>query len=58
MTRLQWAGVVGALGLGVLSQIPTHDHETMAGHEHEGVRANLSVDGGPATVTLKVTGMT
>ncbi len=58
MTKLQWAGVVGALGLGVLSQIPTHNHETMAGHEHEDVMASMSVDSGLATVTLAVSGMT
>ena len=58
MTRLQWAGVVGALGLGVLSQIPNHDHETVSGHKHEGTMASMSVDSGPATVTLSVSGMT
>ena len=58
MTKLQWAGVIGALGLGVLSQIPTHEHETMPGHEHEDIMASMSVDSGPARVTLNVTGMT
>lgn len=56
MTKLQWAGVVGALGLGIVSQIPTHDQETMPGHELG--MAAMSVDSGPATVTLNVTGMT
>ncbi len=58
MTKLQWAGVIGALGLGIVSQIPTHDHETMPGHEHADAMAAISVDSGPATVTLNVTGLT
>ncbi len=58
MTKLQWAGVIGALGLGIVSQIPTHDHETMPGHENADAMAAMSVDSGPATVTLDVTGMT
>ncbi len=58
MTKLQWAGVVGALGLGIVSQIPRHDHETLAGHEHADALAAISVDSGPATVTLNITGMT
>ncbi len=58
MTKLQWAGVIGALGLGIVTQIPSHDHETMPGHEHADAMAGLSVDSGPATVTLNVTGMT
>ncbi len=58
MTKLQWAGVIGALGLGIVTQIPSHDHETMPGHEHAGAMAAMSVDSGPATVTLNVTGMT
>ena len=57
MTKLQWAGVIGALGLGIVSQIPSHDHETMAGHEADAM-AGLSVDSGQATVMLNVTGMT
>ena len=35
MTKLQWTAVIGALGLGVLAQIPSHDNVSMAGHEHE-----------------------
>ena len=58
MTKLQWAGVIGALGLGIVSQIPAHDHETMPGHENADAMAGLSVDSGPATVALNITGMT
>ncbi len=58
MTKLQWAGVIGALGLGIVSQIPSHNHETMPGHEPADAMAAMSVDSGPATVTLHVTGMT
>ncbi len=58
MTKLQWAGVIGALGLGIVSQIPSHDHERMPGHEHAAAMAAMSVDSGPATVILNVTGMT
>ncbi len=58
MTKLQWAGVIGALGLGIVTQSPSHDHETMPGHEYADAMAGLSVDSVPATVTLNVTGMT
>ncbi len=58
MTKLQWAGVIGALGLGIALQIPSHDHETMPGHENADAMAATSVDSGLATVMLNVTGMT
>lgn len=58
MTKLQWAGVIGALGLGVVAQIPTHSHRDMPSHEHESDLAGMTVEGGPATVILNVTGMT
>ncbi len=58
MTKLQWAGVIGALGLGIVSQIPSHDHETMPGHKNADAVAGLSVDSGQVTVMLNVTGMT
>ena len=58
MTKLQWAGVIGALGLGVVAQIPTHSHQDMPSHEHDGDLAGMMVDDGPATVILNVTGMT
>ncbi len=58
MTKLQWAGVIGALGLGIALQIPSHDHETMPGHENADAMAAMSVDSGSATVMLNVTGMT
>ena len=58
MTKLQWAGVIGALGLGIVSQIPSHDHETIPGHEDADPLAAMSVDSGPTTVTLNITGMT
>lgn len=53
MTRLQWAVVVGALGLGILSQIPLHDHQETPGHDRDlaGVRDE-------GTVVLAVSGMT
>ena len=58
MTKLQWAGVIGALGLGVVAQIPTHSHRDMLSHKHDADLAGMTVDGGPATVILNVTGMT
>ena len=58
MTKLQWAGVIGALGLGVVAQIPTHSHGDMPSREHDGDLAGMTVDAGPATVILNVTGMT
>ncbi len=57
MTKLQWAGVIGALGLGIVWQIPTRDPATRPGVRHDPV-AGMSVDSGQATVTLNVTGMT
>lgn len=53
MRKLQWAGVIGALGVGVLLQIPTHDREEMSGHEHDVAVANSE-----NFVTLAVRGMT
>ncbi len=53
MTKLQWTGVIGALGVGVLLQIPTHNHEEMPGHEHD-----LAAVTGENVVTLAVSGMT
>lgn len=58
MTKLQWAGVIGALGLGVVAQISTHSRRDMPSHEHEGDLAGMTVEGGRATVILNVTGMT
>ena len=52
MTKLQWAGVIGALGLGVLAQIPNHD-QSMPGHENQ-----LPAAGGDNVVSLAVSGMT
>ena len=34
MTKLQIAAVAAALGLGVLAQIPEHNHDAMDGHNH------------------------
>ncbi len=53
MSRLQWAAVAGALGLGILSQIPIHKHEEMPGHDHD-----VAVVQDDRTVVLAVSGMT
>ncbi len=53
MSKLQWAAVVGALGLGILAQIPQHDHEEMPTHEHV---VGAVPEG--HTVILAVSGMT
>ncbi len=53
MSKLQWAAVVGALGLGILAQIPQHDHEEMPAHEHV---VGAVPEG--HTVILAVSGMT
>ena len=45
--------MAGVLGLGILSQIPAHDHEEMPGHDHE-----VGVLHGDNTVILAVSGMT
>ncbi len=58
MTKLQWGLVIGALGLGVVAQIPNHNDQEMAGHAHDGDLAGMTVDSGPAMVMLNVTGMT
>ncbi len=50
MTKLQWAGVIGALGLGVLAQIP-HDDQSMTGHEMPAADAENAV-------SLAISGMT
>ena len=51
MTKLQWAGVIGALGFGVLAQIPNHDAQSMPGHKM------LAADG-ENVVSLAISGMT
>ncbi len=51
MTKLQWAGVIGALGLGVLAQIPNHDDQSMTGHE-------MPAADGENAVSLAISGMT
>jgi hypothetical protein len=53
MTKLQWAGVIGALGFGVLAQIPNHDDQSMPGHEPQ-----LPAAGGENVVSLAISGMT
>ncbi len=62
MTKLQWAGVGLALGLGVLAQIPLHrqishpEHTTGTSHEFD-----ANAEPAVATndrVTLAVSGMT
>ena len=53
MTKLQWAGVIGALGLGVLAQIPQHDDQAMPGHEPQ-----VPTAVGENIVSLAISGMT
>ena len=53
MTKLQWAGVIAALGVGVLAQIPWHDPEETSGRNHELAKASSE-----NMVTLAVSGMT
>ncbi len=53
MAKLQWVAVIAAIGIGILSQIVTHDHKEMAGHDHE-----LAAVTGDNVVTLAVSGMT
>ncbi|MFQ5703466.1 MAG: hypothetical protein ACE5HT_05520 [Gemmatimonadales bacterium] len=63
MTKLQWAGVIAALGIGIVAQIPERDHDKMAGHNHGdamdmGEMPVMNSPAGATTVTLNVTGMT
>ena len=65
MTKLQIAAVAAALGLGVLAQIPEHDHDAMAGHNHtamdsgdEMLAATSSMPVGLHSARYNVTGMT
>ncbi len=73
MSKLQWAAVGTALVLGILSQIPRHDHEHMPGHQHDHLsdgeaataleRAESAADidalpNGRRRVLLTVSGMT
>ncbi len=53
MTKLHWAGVIGALGLGVLAQIPNHDNQAMSGNGQQ-----LPAAGGENLVSLAISGMT
>ncbi len=68
MSKLQWGAVGAVLVLGILSQIPRHDHEHMAGHEHAGdmnattsaatMEAMDAVPSGRTRVLLSISGMT
>ena len=58
MSKLQW-GVFGAIVLVVtVTQLTHHDHEAMAGHDHSEPAMAPGDQGGVATVTLAVSGMT
>ena len=62
MTKLQWAGVGLALGVGVLAQIPRHGHVLHPEHTI-GTRHEFDATAEPAVatngrVTLAVSGMT
>ncbi|MCI0432237.1 MAG: hypothetical protein L0271_01115 [Gemmatimonadetes bacterium] len=57
MTRWQWLAVVAVLGVGIVLQIPRHQHSGTA-HEHAPIDDPLTVEPGASTVLLAVTGMT
>lgn len=53
MTKRQWVAVAAALGLGILAQIPLHDHTETAGHDHD-----IATHHDERTAVLAVSGMT
>ncbi len=55
MTKLQWAGVGLALGLGVLAQIPGHSHIS---HPEHAIGTPHEFDATNGRVTLAVSCMT
>ena len=58
MKKIEWVAVGAVLGLGILSQVPHHDHAQMPEHDHEFGAAAQGVTDDAATVTLAVSGMT
>lgn len=59
MKKLQWVAVAAVLGLGILYQIPHHDHGQLPDHEQEHTAALTAAAGDPeAVVSLAVSGMT
>ncbi len=58
MKKIEWVAVGVVLGLGILSQIPRHDHARMPEHDHEFGTAAQAVTDNATTVTLAVSGMT
>ena len=57
MRKLEWAALAGVVAVVVLTQIPRHDHENMAGHGQTMAATHAAVPG-MSTVTLAVSGMT
>ncbi len=56
MNKLHWIAVAAVLGLGLLTQIPHHDHTADDLHDHQTERP--AAPAGTTAVTLAVSGMT
>ena len=55
MKKIELTVALTVLGALVASQIFKHDHETMAGHDHD---SGMAMEANEAGVTLAVSGMT
>jgi hypothetical protein len=55
VSRLQWAAVGAVLALGIVSQVPRHDHEHMPGHDNAAGDAHDDMSAGVSTAALATT---
>ncbi len=58
MSKLQWGVFVAIVGIVLITQLPHHDHDDMAGHSHDSHALTAAAENGETTVTLAVSGMT
>ncbi len=58
MRKLEWAAIATVVVIGIVSQIPHHDHEELPGHTHDYAAVSGAHTDGAETVTLAVSGMT
>ncbi len=58
MSKLQWGVLVAIGGIVLITQLPHHDHDDMAGHSHDDRAMTAAAENGETMVTLAVSGMT
>lgn len=56
MSKLQWGAVGAVLILGIVSQIPRHDHAHMPGHEHADHAQDADMDAAMSAAVMPADG--